>query len=168
MDSFILRLDKVTYSPQETAQLGVELAKILPQGSIIGLIGSLGAGKSVFVRGLAKGAGVSEEYFIASPTFTIINEYPGRMPFYHLDLYRINSEEELDEIGIDDILREGAGLVAIEWAEKAMERLPEDFLELRMEILGDDVRHLTLLTRDKRWESLWDNIRGAFISKDSS
>ena len=132
-----------TASPEESRRLGKAFGKALQEPAIIGLTGDLGCGKTVFVQGLAAGLSVPERYPVTSPTYTFINEYPGRLPLFHVDLYRLVSAEELTDIGFDDISG-GRGVVAIEWAD----RLPEEALALDMEIsigmTGDDSRQFQL------------------------
>lgn len=106
----------ITASPEETFELAKKLGKALEGNEVILLIGELGAGKTLFVRGLAAGLGVSDETYVCSPSFTLINIYEGRVPLYHLDLYRLEKAEEMTELGLEDLL--GNGVLAIEWAEK--------------------------------------------------
>lgn len=104
-------------SPEETENIAFELAKSLNPGDVIAFSGDLGAGKTAFTRGLARGLGISEP--ITSPTFTIVNEYDsGRLPLFHFDLYRLNSEDDLFDIGWEDYLERG-GVCAVEWSENA-------------------------------------------------
>jgi len=102
---------------EETLALGESIGKMISQGLAMALKGDLGAGKTTFVKGLAKGLGVSEDYYITSPTFTIINEYPALpLTLYHLDLYRLSSAEELDYIGFDDIVGDNH-VIVVEWPD---------------------------------------------------
>jgi tRNA threonylcarbamoyladenosine biosynthesis protein TsaE len=106
----------VTSSESETAAVGRELASGLSAGSVVLLFGDLGAGKTAFVRGLAEGLGVGPEE-VSSPTFTIMQEYRGgRLPLYHVDLYRLDDPREIDELGLDELTADG--ILALEWAEK--------------------------------------------------
>lgn len=114
----------VTNSPAETEALGQRLAERLQPGDVIAYTGDLGAGKTAFTRGLARGLGITER--ITSPTFTIVNEYQGgRLPLFHFDMYRLGSSEELYEIGWEDYLARG-GVCAVEWSENVREALPPD------------------------------------------
>lgn len=114
----------VTNSPAETEALGQHLAETLQPGDVIAYTGDLGAGKTAFTRGLARGLGITER--ITSPTFTIVNEYlGGRLPLFHFDMYRLGSSEELYEIGWEDYLARG-GVCAVEWSENVREALPPD------------------------------------------
>lgn len=120
--------------PEEAAteRLGETLGRLAEAGDIIALIGELGSGKTTLVRGLARGLGVAPEVAVVSPTFTIINEYPGgRLALYHLDLYRVAGEEQ-EELGLEETLY-GAGVAAIEWAERLAETPPER-LEVRLSL----------------------------------
>lgn len=111
-------------SPEETFALGERLATCLAGGEVICLSGDLGAGKTLFAKGVAAGLGVTED--VSSPTFSILQVYPeGRLPLYHFDLYRLSAAEELDDIGFDETLAEG-GVVLIEWAEQFWDRMPAD------------------------------------------
>ncbi|MCI8594028.1 MAG: tRNA (adenosine(37)-N6)-threonylcarbamoyltransferase complex ATPase subunit type 1 TsaE [Oscillospiraceae bacterium] len=110
-------MEYITESVEDTEQVGVGLAISLKAGSVVAFTGDLGAGKTAFVRGLARGLGISER--VTSPTFTIVNEYEGgRLPLFHFDLYRLGSDEELSDIGWEDYLRRG-GVCAVEWSETA-------------------------------------------------
>ena len=129
----------VTESEQATMELGARLAGALKPGDIVLLEGELGAGKTAFVRGLAVGLGASEEE-VSSPTFTLVQEYRGRVPLLHADLYRL-SGAEADELGIEEL---GAdGVVAVEWAAKLVHR-PPGAVEVLIEDLGGDRRRITI------------------------
>lgn len=111
----------ISNSVEETERLGAELAARLPAGSIVAFTGDLGAGKTAFVRGMARGLGIADR--VTSPTFTIVNEYEGgSRPLFHFDLYRLESADELFEIGWEDYLARG-GICAVEWSERAVEAM---------------------------------------------
>ncbi len=110
-----VRID--THSPEQSRQLGYLVGSRLDAPAIIGLKGDLGCGKTVFVKGLARGLGVPERYPITSPTYTFINEYAGRLPLFHVDLYRITDPEELTDIGFEEVTA-GKAVAAIEWADR--------------------------------------------------
>jgi tRNA threonylcarbamoyladenosine biosynthesis protein TsaE len=116
----------VAGSPDETRALGERLGRALRAGDVVGLVGPLGAGKTTFAQGIAAGAGVPADRHVASPTFSLVNEHPGRMPFVHADLYRIADDAELGELGIDDAFDRAA--VAIEWIDRFPQLLPRDHL----------------------------------------
>lgn len=129
-----------TSHPDETRRLARELASRLSPGSVILLYGELGAGKTTFVQGLAEGLGVPEDVYVSSPTFALINEYPGRLPLYHVDLYRL-APEEVEDLGLPEMASQG--IMVIEWAE----RLPFHFdreIKVRFEILSPEERHIEI------------------------
>ena len=116
----------VTDSPEETEEIGRRLSSKLPAGSVVAFTGDLGAGKTAFVRGMAKGLGISER--VTSPTFTIVNEYTGgRLPLFHFDLYRLGGSDELFDIGWEDYLRRG-GVCAVEWSENVSDARETDWI----------------------------------------
>jgi tRNA threonylcarbamoyladenosine biosynthesis protein TsaE len=125
-------------SPSETQAVGREFGQRLAAGAVLNLRGDLGAGKTEFVKGLAQGLGAKDQ--VTSPTFTLIHEYrSGRLPLFHLDLYRLRLEGELDEIGFDDYLEAG-GVCAVEWGDKFVDRLPAATESIAFEIAGDNRR----------------------------
>jgi tRNA threonylcarbamoyladenosine biosynthesis protein TsaE len=126
-------------SEAETMRAGADLAGSMANGAVVLLRGELGAGKTAFVRGLAAGLGVPDDE-VSSPTFTLVQEYHGRLTLYHADLYRI-SAAETDDLALDDV--GVSGVVAIEWAEKLL-RQPEGAIEVAIEDLGDDRRRITI------------------------
>lgn len=134
-------MEFITHSPEETEAVGAALAKILPAGTVIAYEGDLGAGKTAFTRGLARGLGYREP--VTSPTYTIVNEYlGGRLPLFHFDMYRLASAEDLWDIGWEDYLERG-GICAVEWSENVREAL-EDPVTVRIEKLGEDSRRITM------------------------
>lgn len=136
---------KESYSSEDTFQIGYELAKQAKPGDVFCLIGDLGVGKTVFSQGFGAGIGIEEA--INSPTFTIVQVYDeGRMPFYHFDVYRIGDEEELFEIGFDEMI-DGDGVSLIEWANLIPGSLPEQYIEIQIEKdleEGFDYRKVTI------------------------
>lgn len=106
-----------THSPDRTRFIGEVIGRAIDTNTVIALTGDLGAGKTVFVQGLARGLEVPADYYITSPTYTLINEYPGRIRLFHVDLYRITSQTELFDIGFDDIC-DGNGVMVVEWADR--------------------------------------------------
>lgn len=135
----------VTHSEAETVDAGRQLAARLGRGSVVLLFGDLGAGKTALVRGLAQGLGADPEQ-VSSPTFTLIQEYSGRIRLYHVDLYRV-APAEVDDLGLDE-LGDGQGVVAIEWADR-LPRAVGGAIEIRIEDLGDDTRRIAITG----WES---------------
>ncbi len=131
----------ITHSPEETEAIGVALGNILTAGSIVAYRGDLGAGKTAFTRGLARGLGCGD--MVTSPTYTIVNEYlSGRLPLFHFDMYRLRSADDLWGIGWDDYLDRG-GVCAVEWSENVEEAV-EDAIFVTIDKLGDDTRRITI------------------------
>ena len=130
-----------THSEIETAAAGRDLASRLSAGSVVLLFGDLGAGKTAFVRGLAEGLGIPTED-VSSPTFTIVQEYRrGRLPLFHVDLYRLDHAREIDDLGLDEIAADG--VLAIEWGEKLPE-VPKDAIGVRISDVAGDIRTIEL------------------------
>jgi tRNA threonylcarbamoyladenosine biosynthesis protein TsaE len=150
--SVIVLLSK---SPQETFRIGRTLAEGLEAGDVVALTGELGSGKTCLTQGIASGLGVPESYAVTSPTFTLINEYPGRqLVLYHLDVYRLTGCADLAEMGYDEYLF-GGGVMVIEWAEKVLEAIPANALFVVMTYLDEHVRRMELSGRRDRigfWE----------------
>ena len=139
-----LTVEVETSSEWETAAVGEQLAAGLSAGDVVLLFGELGAGKSAFVRGLARGLGAAPED-VSSPTFTIVQEYPARQgTLYHVDLYRL-SPVEIDDLGLEELLS-GDGIVAIEWADRWPGR-PNDVVEVRIRDLEGDRRSIAVVRR---------------------
>ena len=130
-----------TNSPAETEAIGAALGKILQPGTVIAYRGDLGAGKTAFTRGLAKGLGCTD--MVTSPTYTIVNEYlNGRMPLFHFDMYRLASSDDLWDIGWEDYLERG-GVCAVEWSERVDDAL-EDAINITIEKTGEESRRITI------------------------
>jgi len=127
---------------------------------VVGLSGDLGAGKTVFVRGLARGCGISPEIPVCSPTFTLANVYPGELPLYHLDLYRLESEEDLESIGFRDY-EDGSGALAIEWCDQVPGVLPEDHLRVELSVVDLERRALRVTAHGPRSARLLAALRAA-------
>lgn len=134
------RIRLETVSPAQTEDLGARLGRLLQAGDVVALSGDLGAGKTVLARGIARGAGATG--YVASPTFTLIREYHGTPPVYHVDLYRLDRPEQLDDLGLDMVF-DGSGIVVIEWAEHAASWLPDDHLWITIRF-GDGAEHRVL------------------------
>lgn len=128
----------ITHEAEETRKLGRTLGSLLPGGSLLCLNGDLGAGKTAFSGGIAEGLEIEDT--VTSPTFTIVNEYSGRLPFFHFDVYRIDSPEEMFEIGFDEYLN-SEGIIVIEWAERIRELLPAERLDITIKRPEDSVPH---------------------------
>ena len=131
----------LTHSPEETEKIGAALAQQLSPGTVIAYRGDLGAGKTAFTRGLARGLGYTD--LVTSPTYTIVNEYlGGRMPLFHFDMYRLASADDLWDIGWDDYLDRG-GICAVEWSENVTEALEKPIL-ITIEKTGEESRRITI------------------------
>ena len=134
-------MEFITDSPRQTESLGEALGKILTPGTVIAYLGDLGAGKTAFTRGLARGLGYREP--VTSPTYTIVNEYlGGRLPLFHFDMYRLRSSDDLFDIGWEDYLDRG-GVCAVEWSENVADAM-EDAVTVRIEKTGDESRRITI------------------------
>jgi len=144
-----IHLTLISCDPEETDRIGRILGGTLTEGAIIALIGELGAGKTSLTRGIARGLGIHEGYQITSPTFTLINEYPGRLNLVHLDVYRLSGSSDLTDLGYEEYFF-GEGVTVIEWAEKIQDVLPENTLYItltyvetsrrRIEISGEEAQ----------------------------
>ena len=134
-------MEFLTTSPTETEAIGAALGKILPPGTVIAYRGDLGAGKTAFTRGLAKGLGCTD--MVTSPTYTIVNEYlSGRIPLFHFDMYRLASSDDLWDIGWEDYLERG-GVCAVEWSENVADAM-EDAVYITISKTGEDSRVITI------------------------
>ena len=140
---FASQFNITTCTAQETQNLGITIGQRIKNPLVIGLSGNLGSGKTAFVQGLAEGLEVPSEYYITSPTFTLVNEYPGRLPLIHIDLYRLDGIHDLEDIGLDELLYDQA-VIAIEWAEKITYQLPDEHLAITFEMSDDDDRRIGL------------------------
>lgn len=132
-----------SHGAAETRRLGRLIGQFLKPGSLVALAGELGSGKTQFIKGLARGLGVDRRYYVSSPSFVLVNEYPGRIPLYHLDLYRLSEREDLEEIGLEEYLY-GKGVTAVEWAEKATLFLPPQYIWVDIKWAGPNTRKLII------------------------
>ena len=130
-----------THSEAETEAVGAAFAETLPDGAVVALYGDLGAGKTAFVRGMARGMGLDAR--VSSPTFTIVNEYLGDRELCHFDMYRLEGSDELFDIGWEDYLRRGA-VCAVEWSERVEDAFDGDEKRVRIEKLSDSERKITI------------------------
>ncbi|MFC1516044.1 tRNA (adenosine(37)-N6)-threonylcarbamoyltransferase complex ATPase subunit type 1 TsaE [Thermodesulfobacteriota bacterium] len=133
-----------TRSPEETRQFGRKVGEQLNAGTVLALFGDLGSGKTVFVQGIASGLNVPSDYYVTSPSYTLVNEYPGRHPLFHVDLYRLDNVSNLEDIGLYDII-ESDGIVAIEWAERLQIKLLSAYVAVYFEVSGDESRKIRLI-----------------------
>lgn len=145
-----------THSPEETQELGKRIGEIALAGDVFLLSGNLGAGKTCFTQGLAWGLGI--EGYAMSPTFVIVRELYGRLPLYHIDLYRLDRIEETTDLGLDDYIY-GQGVCVIEWAEKALNILPEEHLLIEISYIDATERCFQMKPSGRRYESVVEQLR---------
>lgn len=131
----------ISRSPEETQAVGERLGARLEPGAVVACIGALGAGKTCFLQGLARGLGVESP--VTSPTFVLVNQYRGRLPVYHVDAYRTESLSELLDLGIEELLH-GDGVTVIEWADKLVPLLPSHTITVTITGLGDEPRRIAI------------------------
>ncbi len=140
-------LELISHSPEQTQKFGAGIGELCLPGDVFLLSGSLGAGKTCLTQGIAWGLGIKE--YAASPSFVVVRELYGRLPLYHIDLYRLDHIEEIVELGLDDYLY-GKGVCVVEWAEKGLSVLPVEHLLIQISYLSDDERRLQLEPSGKR------------------
>ena len=133
-----------TYSAQETIEFAKGFAKDLKPGRVLCLEGQLGSGKTTFIKGLAEGLGLRHPEQVKSPTFVLMHIYKAKTPLYHFDCYRLNSLEELENIGFQDFVNDPHAISCVEWAEKAVKLLPATVRYIRFEILDTSKRRITI------------------------
>ncbi len=147
----------ITTSPEQTWRTGELLGARLGPGDTVCLYGDLGAGKTSFSYGIALGLEVRGNY-IPSPTFTFVNEYRGRVPFYHIDLYRLRDPGELENIGFGEYI-DSDGVTVIEWAERAEDELPAERLSVYLDYVNDNSREIGFLAEGERYEKLLEELK---------
>ena len=146
-------IELITQNAGATFEAGRTVGEILKSGDVVALIGELGSGKTCFTGGLASGLGVGENYIITSPTFTLVNEYPGRCTLYHLDVYRLNDSGQLHDLGYDEFLAEG-GVVVIEWADKITSAVPENAIKVHFKYLDERRRNITISGSNEKMRAI--------------
>jgi len=142
----------VAESAEDMRRLGVRLGQAMGVGDVVALIGPLGAGKTTFAQGLAQGLGVAAERHVASPSFALVNEHPGRTPFVHVDFYRLRTRAELPELGIEEAYDHA--VTAIEWADRFPDALPADYLQITLAVQDTGGRRLDLQASGPRSQRL--------------
>lgn len=150
---YMNQYEKNTIDPSETFQLASKLAEVLKPGDVICLEGDLGAGKTTFTKGLAQGLDIKKT--VNSPTFTIIKEYKGRLPLYHMDVYRV--ADSYEDLGFDEYF-EGEGVTVVEWAHLIEEQLPAELLTIYLYHEGLEKRKIVFVPKGKRYEQLCKEI----------
>ena len=141
-------LELISHSPEQTREFGTSIGKLCQPGDVFLLEGTLGAGKTCLTQGIAWGLGIKE--YAASPSFVVVRELHGRLPLYHVDLYRLDHIEEIAELGLDDYLY-GKGVCVVEWAEKGLSVLPAEHMLIQLSYLSDDERKLQLKPGGERY-----------------
>ena len=147
-----------TKSTAETIQIGKNIGGLLLPGDVVALVGELGAGKTQFIKGLAAGVGIRKSTYVSSPSFTLINEYEGKIPFFHIDLFRLETEREAEDLGLEEYFQ-GIGITAIEWADKIPSLLPREMLFVHIAYTGDHTRSFEIIGKGKRYEELVNRLR---------
>jgi tRNA threonylcarbamoyladenosine biosynthesis protein TsaE len=130
-------------STSETIRIGKQIGSQLHPGDVVALVGELGTGKTHFIKGLASGAGVKRSRYITSPSFTLIHEYHGKIPFYHIDLFRLKTEKEAEGLGLEEYIQ-GGGITAVEWADKIPTHLPQEMLWIKICHTGEHQRSIEI------------------------
>ena len=148
-------------SADSTREIGREIGSRARKGEVILLTGDLGSGKTTLTQGILHGLGSDE--FARSPTFVLVNEYNARLTLFHMDLYRLDSFEDVEGLGLDDYLF-GDGLCVVEWADKAEGYFPVDHLSVSIEVTGDDLRTLTLSCVDRRYADLLESLARTYMA----
>lgn len=143
------KIEIISNSAEQTKELAHFIGKKLRQGDVLALSGELGSGKTCFTTGLARGLGVDDKYQITSPTFTLINEYPGRYKLYHFDLYRLKDYSEFEDLGHEEYFYAN-GICVIEWAEKIKKILPKDAFFISFEYVDENKRKIVIEGRKSR------------------
>ena len=150
----------------ETIRFGKIIGTYLGAGDVVALVGDLGTGKTHLIKGLAAGVGVKKTASVSSPSFTLINEYPGKIPFYHLDLYRLETETEAEDLGLEEIFQ-GRGVTAIEWADKIPSLLPAETFCIQLRYTGAHTRSIEITGRGKRYQKLIGDLEAQIQRQNS-
>jgi len=140
-----------------TTAFGRRLGELLLPGSIVALIGPLGAGKTYLVRAIAEGLGIADSRAVSSPTFVLIQEYAARLPIYHFDAYRLRSEAEFHELGVQEYFA-GDGVCLVEWADRVPDSLPAEHLKIELKVTGETSREALLTTSSQSYKEIVDQL----------
>jgi len=152
----IASLELQTHSPRQTQEIGKVLGRNAAAGDLFLLAGGLGVGKTCLTQGIAQGLEVQEH--ARSPTFVLVSQYTGRLPMYHIDLYRLDNLEEIQDLGLEEYLDE-SGVCVVEWAEKALHLFPPQHLSIQMDYLGKRTRRLIFTAPDEHHQRLIEAIK---------
>lgn len=152
----------ISRSPEETRNIGEIIGESAMPGDVLLLEGKLGAGKTCLTQGIAQGLGISD--YVLSPTFVIMREFFGRLPLYHIDLYRLDNIDESMDLGLDDYLY-GDGICVLEWAEKALGIMPQKHLMIRIDYLSDTERSLRLEPKGTRYNELAEQVSHSYSKR---
>lgn len=145
------------HNPEDTRKFGEALGQLAEPGDVVCLDGDLGAGKTTLSQHIAKGLQVPESCYVTSPSFAIFHEYPGRLPMYHMDFYRLQDCSEVVDLGFEEYFYL-SGITIIEWASRALEILPDSRLQLMLEVTGEQTRKVSCTFSDPRWGEKIDRI----------
>lgn len=154
----------ITKNPDQTLCLGRVFGGMLPPPSMVALIGELGAGKTLLAKGIAKGLGVEDEREVSSPSFVLVNEYRGRLPVHHVDLYRLRDSVEVEDIGWEEFIS-GPGVTLVEWAEKVPDLLPEERIEVHLHWVGAGERRLVFVGKGQAAKDLVNHLRKKWLEE---
>jgi tRNA threonylcarbamoyladenosine biosynthesis protein TsaE len=146
-------LQITTGSSRETESLGASIGTLLQPGSFLALQGTLGGGKTCLTRGVVASLAPQSAHLVASPTYAIMNCYPGNTPVYHFDFYRLTGDDDIAELGFEEFFY-GDGVCVVEWSERLVELMPDDVLTLMFEYAGDDRRLITITSSGKKTDSI--------------
>jgi tRNA threonylcarbamoyladenosine biosynthesis protein TsaE len=160
------KLEIISPTPQETERIGSLLGNMVRGGDVIALSGELGAGKTTLVRGLAQGMGFNSEE-VVSPSFTLVNEYEGPLPLFHIDLYRLEDERELSEIGYEEYIS-AVGVAVIEWADRVPHAVPKESLWITLRYRDAERREIVMQAQGDRYEKMIEELRRNVYNKLSA
>jgi len=152
----------VTHSPDETQRMAARIAALLRPNDVLALCGMLGAGKTCFVKGLARGLGVRDERAVSSPSFVLLKQHEGKLTLYHFDAYRLSSAEDMEAIGCAELFRSG-GVSVIEWADRVAGSLPEERIWIQITVKGQNTREFTIQARGPDCAERMDALASALV-----